>query len=603
MIYKNGYDPNQIEMMCLESEVPMDSPARVISAFVEEVVKGKVSFTKSDRKNFGRPSFDPLSMMKLYLYGYYSGIRSSRKLARQCHINIEVWWLMGRLRPDFRTIADFRKNNIDEIGKVFDLFVDYCSNELSDATGRRLFDGFKSVDGTKIRAVQAKDGCYTASKVDDRIKNDRNRIAEIESYLDDMDKNDAAESADFSSKDISATREEKEKSLAKYKERLEKHEAIRDKIEGGEVQQYAENDGDSRLMKNHYGGFNPSFNMQTAVDSDSHMVAAVEVGNQCTDHGLLFSTMGSINPDGKVISLVADNGYDNKEDMQECLEHGIIPNVCLSKESDGKGNMVRKKDCKVSFMHEDADISEEEKSSTDSSDIRKCLRTGVVPDCYKDILVPIVGDDGKPVIERGYHYETVGTDDPMCIDSMTDDEMVELARRGYFVRDIRHDKVICPAGQILRRKSEKKSGVVRYCNKLACSNCMFRGQCYSTTKTTKWKEIDFSKGARTRKAKFIGNRGDETIGETGKGKKDTRRVCDPPKVSFIFKPDVEKLEKRKCLSEHPFGTIKRYMDGDHFLLKGLRKVGAEAKLLALGYNFRRLIAIFGSRELARIMAE
>ena len=113
MIYKNGYDPNQIEMMCLESEIPMDSPVRVISAFVEEVVKGKVSFTKSDRKNFGRPSFDPLSMMKLYLYGYYSGIRSSRKLARQCHINIEVWWLMGRLRPDFRTRADFRKNNID----------------------------------------------------------------------------------------------------------------------------------------------------------------------------------------------------------------------------------------------------------------------------------------------------------------------------------------------------------------------------------------------------------------------------------------------------------------------------------------------------------
>ena len=83
MLYKNGYAPNQIEMMCLESEVPMDSPARIISAFVDEVVRGKVSFTKSDRKNKGRPAFDPLSMMKLYLYGYYYGIRSSRKLERQ----------------------------------------------------------------------------------------------------------------------------------------------------------------------------------------------------------------------------------------------------------------------------------------------------------------------------------------------------------------------------------------------------------------------------------------------------------------------------------------------------------------------------------------
>ena len=112
----------------------------------------------------------------------------------------------------------------------------------------------------------------------------------------------------------------------------------------------------------------------------------------------------------------------------------------------------------------------------------------------------------------------------------------------------------------------------------------------------------FSKEARARKAKFIGNRGDETIGEIGKGKKENRRVCDLPKVSFIFKPDVKKLEK-KCLSEHPFGTIKRYMDGDHFLIKGLRKVGAGAKLLALGYNFRRLIAIFESRALARIIAK
>lgn len=219
------------------------------------------------------------------------------------------------------------------------------------------------------------------------------------------------------------------------------------------------------------------------------------------------------------------------------------------------------------------------------------------------MVVNIVGDDGKPVIEKGCHYETVGADDPMSVDSMNDGEMVELARRGYFVRDIKHDKVICPAGQILRRKSEKKSGAVRYCNKLACSNCAFRDQCFSKTKTTKWKEIDFSKGSRVNKAKFRNDGVDAPIAEPGKGKKETKRVYNPPKVSFHFKPDVDKLEKRKCLSEHPFGTIKRYMNGDHFLLKGLSKVCAEAKLLALGYNFKRLISIFGSRELVRIMAK
>lgn len=289
--------------------------------------------------------------------------------------------------------------------------------------------------------MQAKNGCYTASKVDDRIANDKSRIAEIQSYLDDMNKNDAKESAESDSKDISATK--KEESLKKYKERLAKHEGIRDRIESGEVQQYSENDEDARLMKNHYGGFNPSFNMQTAIDSDSHMVASVEVSNQCTDHGLILPTMQSINDDGKIVEVVADNGYDNKEDMQDCLENGIMPNVCLSKESDGKGNMVRKKECQVSFPYEGNTITEYEKSSTKSSDIKKCLRAGVVPDCYKDILTPIVGEDGKIAIEKGYHYETVGTDDPMSVDTMNDDERLELAKKGYFVRDIKHDKVIC----------------------------------------------------------------------------------------------------------------------------------------------------------------
>lgn len=159
-----------------------------------------------------------------------------------------------------------------------------------------------------------------------------------------------------------------------------------------------------------------------------------------------------------------------------------------------------------------------------------------------------------------------------------------------------------PAGQILRRKIEKRNEAVRYCNKLACSKCIFAGKCFSKTKTTKWKEIDFSKGVRVMKAKFRTDGDDGPIEDPKKPNKVTRRICNPPKVSFLFRPNVDKLEKRKCLSEHPFGTIKRYMNGDHFLLKGLRKVCAEAKLFALGYNFKRLISIIGSRELVRIMA-
>ena len=592
MEYVIGTNRNQLEFKSLDMMVREDSPVRVIDSFVEKSLKGQITFKTSNRPVMGRPSYNPLSMIKLYLYGYMIGVKSSRKLAHLVKVNIEAMWLVEGLTPDFRTIAEFRKNNIEAITEVFIKFREFCVKDLASATGKNVFGGYKSIDGTKIRAVQAKDGVYTANKIDDRIANDNTRIAEIKSYLSELDANDHIEN----NEELNVKKEELEKALKAYEDRKAKHVAIRENVEKtGE--QYAENDSDSRLMKNHYGGYNPSFNVQTAVDSESHMIENVEVTNHCTDHGLIEQTAsGCQKEDDKIIEIVADNGYEQPEDMAACLENGIKPNVFLSKVENEEGYKVHKKEIELDFDYEEKEITEEEKNSSKREDIKKCLHAGVVPNCYKNCLEVEKDEEGNVLVKTSKVFD-VSKEDPMGIDNLTDEQKIELATKGYFVRDIKADRVYCPAGTILRRKAVKANGAIRYVNKLACSRCPFKEKCFKASKTTRWKEIDFSKDCRIKKANFRTDGKDEDIAEIPKAITTKTQVRVEKKVIFRFRPDREKLDNRKCLSEHPFGTIKRYMNGDHFLLKGIRKVKAEICLTALGYNFKRLISLFSAPKL------
>lgn len=578
MSYIEGFDRNQLEFSSPDDWIEADSVARVIDAFVDRCVTGKISFYRDENgkdKNMGRPFYRDSDLIKLYIYGYAHKVKSSRMLARECRLNIELRWLVRGLRPDFRTIALFRQMNTEQITEVFHLFNDFIRDEVSDAYGSKLLGGgYFSVDGSKIRANQAKDSCYTASKIDDRITNDKNQIARYKAYLEDMDNADRNEE-ESKEKEIRMDRKEVEKRISDYEKRLEQHEEIRKKVEEtGE--QVAMNDPDSRLMKNHYGGFNPSYNIQTAVDSESHLIADFDATNRCTDHGLLASTLEGVknDDDRDIIEAVADNGYNSEEDLAKCLENGIIPHVFPEKIKDESGNRIPKKSVTISFPYEpDAEITDEVKASVKSEDITKCLHAGVIPDCYSKVLSTGEKLDVKTVNEHEYSNE-----DPLGIDSMSDEERIALASQGYFVRDIANDKVFCPQGMILRRKSQKKCGDVRYCNKLACKNC--NCQCFNASRTTRWKEVDFSQNCRIKGPGVGVNRG--------------RKIGQKKRVYLTFTPDMTKLDNRKCLSEHPFGTIKRYRLGDHFLLKGLNKVKAEAALLLLGYNLKRLLTLVPS---------
>lgn len=575
-----GFDRDQLEFTCLDFWVKADSPARVIDRFVDSCVAGKVEFNRDlNRKDMvmGRPFYNDADLMKLYMYGYTNKIKSSRMLEKACENNVEVIWLMKGLRPDFRTIALFRKDNISQITSIFSLFNEFIKEKVTPVADRPLFGGgFYSADGTKVRAVQAKDGCFTASKIDDRIQNDKNQIARYESYLEDMDQEDKNEEGE-KPEVPSMGKEEIEKRLEAYKDRLEQHETIRDDIEenGTQVSLY---DPDARLMKNHYGGYAPSYNIQGVVASESHLIAGFNTTNNCSDNGLLYKDMADVaeNDGREIVEVVADNGYSGEKDLIDCLENGIIPHVFPDKVKDENGNYIPKKSVKVSFPYEpDESMTDEVKASTKPEDIKRCLHAGVVPDCYKDCL----SSGEEPEIETVNKLE-YSDDDPLGIDAMSEEEKKALAAEGYFVRDLETDRVYCPQGCILRKKSNKKNGVVRYCNKEGCKRCQC--QCFTPSRTTRWKEVDFSRNCRI---KGCGKGKDSPKGTKAK------KIGEEKRVLLTFTPDRAKLDKRKCLSEHPFGTIKRYMLGDHFLLRGLEKVTAETALIMTGYNLKRLLNI------------
>lgn len=565
MPYVTGFDRNQLMCCSWDTLVDEESIARIIDAFVDHLDMQKYGVRSAAAE--GRPSYDPRSLYKIYIYGSRKGIRSSRKLAESCKVNLEVKWMTKGVEPDFRTIADFRKDNIESLKEIFHEF----NRKISGAVEW----GFSSVDGSKIRACNSKDGNFTKNKLDDRIKWLNGHTDEYLRILNEMDSRDEDEEACGG-----YTRETLEAKLKEARERLEKYEKYQKQLEETGASQLSVTDGDSRLMKTK-NGFTVAYNPQTAVDSETHLIRDFQMTNQVTDHGLLESTMNDVkaeNPE-KIIEVVADRGYENTQDMGRCLENGIIPHVITD---DGKVGY------EIEFPFEEAKADLE---STNPDELKKSLHSGKVPKAYADIIQDMRVEnvrykvvDEKPETDHVYG---------------TPDEMMEKAKSGYFVRDPERNLVYCPAGEILRQKCIKKNGNIRYANKNACRHCRNRNKCYKGK--CGWKEIDFTKDqlqkpcrewlkAESKKA--------EEKKTTEKWHYEKRKV-----VRFLFKPDKEKTNQRMCLSEHPFGTIKRSMGGTYFLLKGLKKVAGEFALLCLGYNLERAKNLLGFNKMMELMVE
>lgn len=566
MPYVKTFDRDQFMMCSWDSLVDPESIARLIDAFVESLDLSKYEIKEASSE--GRPAYDPKGLLKLYIYGSRKGIRSSRKLAESCKTNLEVKWLIGGVEPDFRTISDFRKNNIDCIKSIFHEF----NRRISGAVEW----GFASIDGSKFIANNSKDNNFTKSKLDDRIKWLNGHTDEYLRLL-----READEEEDLDDQSDSLSKEELENKLKEAEERLARYKQYQQMMEESGASQLSLTDADAKLMKNK-NGFAVAFNPQTAVDSNTHLIRDFNMTNQVTDHGMIESTMAHIkeeSPDS-IVEAVADKGYENTDDMLACLENGIIPNVITDDGKDGY-------EIETEYEENDTDAS-----STKPEDLKKCLHAGVIPDAYKGVI------EGMEVKEVRRKVKENDDQAPKSIYG-TSEEMLAKAKEGYFVRDPEANLVYCPTGEILRQKCVKKNGNIRYANKNACRHCPNRNKCYKGK--NEWKEIDFTKDQLVKPCRdWLKAENKEAEPE----KKKTRGRFHKVKiVRFFLRPDRTKMNQRLCLSEHPFGTIKRSMGAGYFLLRGLRKVTGEFALFCLGYNFERAKNLLGFDKMMELMVK
>lgn len=552
---------------CLNECVGQDSPVRYIDAFVDSLDLAELGFGHMSEKEFengGRPPYNPSDLVKLYVYGYFNSIRSSRKLERECKTNIEVMWLLCKLTPDYHTISDFRKDNLKAIKKMFKAL-----NKQLDSFG--LFShSYISVDGSKFKAVNSKDNNFTLNKLDDRIE----RLESHEKqYLQELDQNDFDDERQLS-------KEELKHKLEVCQERKARYEEYRDQLEKSGESQMSLTDKDAKLMKFN-DGFDVGYNVQTGVEAGSHLIATFNVTTNPTDHGELTATMTDPKEElgHDIVEAVADKGYQDPVDMGEALAAGIVPNVI---QRDGKDV------ADVELEYVDTEVTEDMLNSKKPEDIEACLMAGKVPAVYAGIL------DSPEVVERK-SYECVA---PSSLKRMTDEQMRLLALRGYFVRDAEKNLVYCPQGQMLRQKSIKKDGHIRYCNKLACKKCPHK------CTTAAFKEADFGKDTLIKQAKNYKVAPSQDFDDEGQQlvSKIERKVTIRKVVTYKLHLDMGKMEQRKCLSEHPFGTLKRTLGAYYFLLKSKVKVEAEMALICIAYNMRRAITMLGVPELVAKIA-
>jgi len=313
--FVEGTDRGQTTLFpeCLEDWVDENNPVRVIDIFVDELELGELGFDGVAPEDTGRPSYHPSLLLKLYIYGYLNRVQSSRRLEREAGRNVEVMWLTGRLAPDHKTIADFRKDNGGAIRQVCARFVMLC---------RRLdlfADVSVAIDGSKFKAVNNRDRNFTRAKMERRLAQIEESVARYPNQLDSADRQEPCEARE------TKTTRLKEK-IAKLKEELWRLHGLKTRMLAAPDQQISLTDPDSRSMATSGRGSGVvGYNVQVAVDTKHHLIIAHEVTNVGSDRAQLAhmaketkATLAATNLD-----VIADRGYFSSEEILECDKAGI----------------------------------------------------------------------------------------------------------------------------------------------------------------------------------------------------------------------------------------------------------------------------------------
>jgi hypothetical protein len=408
--------------------------------------------------------------LKLYVYGYLNRVQSSRRLEREAGRNVEVIWLLGRLVPDHKTVADFRKDSGHAIRKVCARFIELCREIGLLATAS------VAIDGSKFKAVNNRDRNLTRAKVERRRAQLEESVARYLSQLATADRQEPSEAL------ATKTTRLKEK-LAKLGEEMQRLDGLEARMLAAPDQQISFTDPDSRSMATSGRGSGVvGYNVQVAVDTEHHLIVTHEVTNTGSDRSQLArmakQAKAALGTDR--LDAVADRGYFSSEEILECEEAGIT--VTLPKPQTS-GNKAKGRFVKPDFR--------------------------------------------------------------------------------YVAQD---DIYICPAGEKLRHRftNEEHGLILRRYWTNACPTCAIRARCTTSKerRITRWQHEHILEAVQ-------------------------RRLDEHP----------EKMRQRRETVEHPFGTIKARMGATHFLMKTLRRVGAEMALHVLAYNLTRVMNIMGPGQL------
>lgn len=489
--FKSGDSREQPSLLPprIEDYVGLDNPVRAIDVFVEVLDLAKLGFKHAERGvGVGQPPYNPSDLLKLYLYGYINQIRSSRRLEREAGRNLDLIWLLKNLKPGYRTIANFRKENWAALKAANRSFV-LLLREL-DLIGETVV----AIDGALFHGNASKDSIFTQRRLTKQI------VAldkEIEAYGKALEANDAEEArqrsdgSGDSGKGGGGDVGEKMKELMARRERAQ---ADLKNLETGDKGQLSKTDPDARLLSKGDQTI-AGYNVQSVVDDKHMLIVASDVVNR-NDTGHLHEMAKAAKEvlDVETLQVAADTAYCTSEDLKACEDDGIIAYVPMQ---EGNGKLER-----------------------EGRFSRKDFRYDASADAYR-----------------------------------------------------------CPAGELLRPteghwKNTSGRVEIRYLGRKAtCAACPLRAQCLAPKapyrSIARWEHEDVLERHRTR---------------------------------MESEEAAKLMRRRSAIVEHPFGTLKCRAGYQHFLVRGFDKVRGEWSLMALCYNFTRMLNILGFDRFVSYMA-
>ena len=485
--FKTGASREQANLLPprVEDYVGADNPVRAIESYVGALDLAKLGFRHAERgAGVGQPPYDPADLLKLYLYGYLNQVRSSRRLEQEARRNLELIWLLRGLRPGYRTIGNFRKENWAALKAANRSFV-LLMRELGLLGGELV-----AIDGAFFHGDASKASIATRKKLSEQIAAlDR----DIEAYRGALDANDAAETEGLSGGDDRGGGGAIAQKVTALMAKRAQTQTDLDRLEASGETQLSRTDADARLLTKS-GQTVAGYNVQIAVDDKHKLIVASEVVNDGNDTGQLYAMAKAAKQalGAETLQAVADVGYYNGAALKSCEDDGIIAYVPQAERTGRLASQGR-------FTHED------------------------------------------------------------------------------FAYDADTDAYRCPAGGLLHPTKGRKTNTggrieIRYASRKAtCDACPLRGRCVTDKRPTRdivrWVHEDVIERHRQR-----------------------------------MKDAGALMRRRAGLAEHPFGTLKCRAGYRHFLVRGFDKVRGEWSLMALCYNFARVINIIGFDRLVAEMA-